>query len=203
MKVVLLQDVPGKGKAGEIQEVARGYARNFLLPRGLALVATPAVMKQVEARLHRQELEQSVDRQRLLELAQQIEGKEVHFKARGGGGERLFGSITAADVSEELSRMVGSVLDKKDIDMEQPFRQAGSYAVAVKLASDIRPQITVVIEAEEEEKEKEKEKPEKKTQKKAQPKTEKPAGEKADKKKKAEEKTSKKQKEAKSGEEKG
>ncbi len=154
MKVVLLEDIPGKGKAGEIKEVSKGYAKNFLLPRGLALVATPTVMKQAESRLERKKVEESVDREKLVELAQQIEGKEIRFKARIGAGERLFGSITAADVAEELSRIVGSVVDKKKIDIEKPVRQAGSYDIAVKLASDIKPKITVVIE-EEEEKEKE------------------------------------------------
>ena len=149
MKVVLLEDLPGKGKAGEIKEVSKGYAKNFLLPRGLALVATPAVMKQVESRLEREKLEESVDRDILTELAQQIEGREIHLKARIGAGERLFGSITAADVAEELSRAAGSVIDKKKIDLEKPFRQTGSYEVAVKLASDIKPRITVVIEEEE------------------------------------------------------
>jgi len=167
MKVVLLEDVPGKGRAGEIREVSKGYGKNFLLPRGLALVATPDVQKQVELRLEKQRLEESVDRERLVELAQQIEGKEIRFRARIGGGERLFGSITAADVAEQLSGVIGSVVDKKKIDVEKPLRQTGSYEVAVKLASDIRPNITVVIE-EEEEKEKEKEaerKPEKKREK--------------------------------------
>jgi large subunit ribosomal protein L9 len=150
MKVVLLEDLPGKGKAGEIKEVSKGYARNFLLPRGLALVATPTVMKQVESRLERAKLEESIDRDKLTELAQQIEGKEIHFRARRGAGERLFGSITAANVAEELSRAIGSVIDKKKLDIEQSFHQTGSYKVAVKLASDIKPQITVVIEEEEE-----------------------------------------------------
>jgi large subunit ribosomal protein L9 len=150
MKVVLLQDVPGKGRAGQIMEVSKGYAKNFLIPRGLALVATPSVMKQVESRLEREKLEESIDREKLVELAQQIDGKEIRFKARMGAGERLFGSITAADVAEELSRTVGSAVDKKKIDIEKPFRQAGSYEIAVKLASDIRPKITVVIEEEEE-----------------------------------------------------
>jgi large subunit ribosomal protein L9 len=149
MKVVLLEDLPGKGKAGEIKEVSKGYARNFLLPRGLALVATLTVIKQVESRLEREKLEGSIDRDKLVELAQQIEGKEIHFRARMGAGERLFGSITAADVAEELSRATGSVIDKKKIDMEKPFHQTGSYKVAIKLASDIKPQITVVIEEEE------------------------------------------------------
>jgi large subunit ribosomal protein L9 len=154
MKIVLLEDVPGKGKAGEIKEVSKGYAKNFLLPRGLALVATPTVMKQVESRLEREKLEESVDREKLVELAQQIEGKEIRLKARMGAGERLFGSITAADVAGELSRAIGSIIDKKKIDIEKPFRQTGSYEVAIKLASDIKPKITVVIEEEEEAKEK-------------------------------------------------
>jgi large subunit ribosomal protein L9 len=149
MKVVLLEDIPGKGKAGEIKEVSKGYVKNFLLPRGLALVATPTVIKQVESRLEKEKLEESIDREKLGELAQQIEGKEIHLKARLGAGERLFGSITAADVAEELSRAIGSVIDKKKIDIEKPFRQTGNYEVAVKLASDIKPQITVVIEEEE------------------------------------------------------
>jgi large subunit ribosomal protein L9 len=190
MKVVLLKDVPGKGRAGEIKEVSKGYARHFLLPRGLALVATPTVMKQVESRLEREKLEESIDRDKLAELAQQIEGKEIRFRARMGAGERLFGSITAADVAEELSQAIGSVIDKKKIDIEKSFRQTGSYEVAVKLASDIKPQITVVIEEEEEEKEKGKgkgketeteEKVEKKTEEKAKKKAEKKTEEKKEK----------------------
>ena len=162
MKVVLLEDVPGKGSAGEIREVSKGYAKNFLLPRGLALIATPDVQKRVELRLEKERLEESVDRERLVELAQQIEGKEIRFRARIGGGERLFGSITAADVAEQLSGVIGSVVDKKRIDIEKPFHQTGSYEIAVRLASDIRPNITVVIEEEEAEKE---QKPEKKKRK--------------------------------------
>ncbi len=162
MKVVLLEDVPGKGRAGEIREVSKGYAKNFLLPRGLALIATPDVQKRVELRLEKERLEESVDRERLVELAQQIEGKEIRFKARVGGGERLFGSITAADVAQQLSGVIGSVVDKKKIDIEKPFHQTGSYEIAVRLASDIRPNITVVIEEEEVETE---QKPEKKKRK--------------------------------------
>lgn len=149
MKVVLLKDLPGRGKAGEIKEVSKGYAKNFLLPRGLALLATPTVIKQVESSLEKEKLEESIDRDKLVELAQQIEGREIRFKARMGTGERLFGSITAADVAEELSQAIGSVIDKKKIDIEKSLRKAGSYEVAVKLASDIKPKITVVIEEEE------------------------------------------------------
>jgi large subunit ribosomal protein L9 len=170
MKVVLLEDLPGKGKAGEIKEVSKGYARNFLLPHGLALVATPTVIKQVESKLEGERLEEGIDRDKLVELAQQIEGREIRLKARMGAGERLFGSITAADIAEELSRAIGSVIDKKKIDVEKSLRQTGSYEVAVNLASDLKPQITVVIEEEEKEKGKE---TEKKAEKKAEKKKEK------------------------------
>jgi large subunit ribosomal protein L9 len=172
MKIVLLEDVPGRGKAGEIKEVSKGYAKNFLLPRGLALVATSTVIKQVESRLEREKLEGSIDREKLVELAQQIEGREIRLKARMGAGERLFGSITAANVAEELSRAIGSVIDKRKIDIEKPFRQTGSYEVAVKLASDIKPKITVVIEEEEKEAEAETEKKVEKKKRKAKEKEE-------------------------------
>ena len=166
MKVVLLEDIAGTGKAGEMKEVSKGYAKNFLLPRGLALIATPAVTKQVESRLERKKLGESVDREKLIELAQQVEGKEIRFKARLGGGERLFGSITAADVAEELGRAMGSVIDKKKIDIEKPFHQTGTYEVAVKLAGDIKPKITVVIEEEPEQRAEREEKEEKEKEKK-------------------------------------
>ena len=148
MKVVLLENIPGKGRAGEIKEVSQGFARNFLLPRGLALVATPAIIKETEARLQKERREEISDRDKLAELAQQIEGKEIHFKARAGAGDRLFGSVTAVDIAEELSQVTGSVIDKKKIDIEKPLRQAGSHEVTVRLAGDIKPQITVVIEEE-------------------------------------------------------
>ena len=166
MKVVLLEDLPGKGRAGDIKEVNKGYAKNFLLPQGLAMVATPTVIKQVEARLEREGLEESVDRDKLVELAQQVEGREIHLKARTGAGERLFGSITAADIAEELSRATGSVIDKKKIDIEKPLRQSGSYEIGVRLAGDLKPQITVVIEEEKETKTETEKKAEKKAAKK-------------------------------------
>jgi len=197
MKVVLLEDIPVKGKAGEIKEVSKGYARNFLLPRGLALMATPTIIKQVESRLEKETLEESIDRDKLVELAQQIEGREIRFEARMGAGERLFGSITAADIAEELSRAIGSVIDKKIIDIGESLRKTGSYEVVVKLASDLNPQITVVIEDEKEKKtekkaEKKEKGKEKEEEKETKTETEKKAEKKAEKKK---EKSKKKEEE--------
>lgn len=148
MKVVLLENIPGKGRVGDIREVSAGFARNFLLPRGLAKVATAAIIKETEARMQKERRDETVNRDRSLELAEQIEGKELHFKARAGADDRLFGSITAADIAEELSQVIGSVIDKRKIDIEKPIRQAGSHQVIIRLAGDIKPQITVIIEEE-------------------------------------------------------
>jgi large subunit ribosomal protein L9 len=148
MKVIFLEDVPGKGKAGEVKEVTKGYARNFLLPQGLALGATPTAVKEAESRIQKEREWGLADRARLAEIAEQIEGSEIHLQARIGGGDRLFGSITAADIAEELSRITGSSIDKRKIDMERPLRQAGSYEVVIRLAKDLEPRVKVVIEPE-------------------------------------------------------
>lgn len=146
MKVIFLKDVSGKGEVGEIKEVVKGYARNFLLPQGLALAATPAAIRQVKSGLRREGGQGALDEAELVELAEQIEGQEIHLQARVGARDRLFGSITAADIVEELNRAIGSSIDKRKIDMDKPLHQAGSHEVTVKLAKDLKPRIKVVIE---------------------------------------------------------
>lgn len=146
MKVILLEDIVGKGRKGEIREVAEGYARHFLLPRGLALLAAPAVAKQAETLIRKESQRQDVEQSKLAKLAQQIEGREVHFRAKIGAGGRLFGSITAADIARELSQVVGSPVDKRKVEIDKALRQEGSYDVTVKLAKDLAPEIKVVIE---------------------------------------------------------
>jgi len=145
MKVIFLKDVSGKGKIGEIKDVSAGYARNFLLPHGLALLATSAAMKQVELKQRKGETQEALDKAKLVELAKQIEGQEIHLEARGGSGDRLFGSITTAEIAEELSRVIDFSIDKKKIDLDKPLRQAGSHEVTIKLAGDLKPQVKVVI----------------------------------------------------------
>jgi len=148
MKVILLKDVPGKGKAGEVKEVTQGYARNFLLPQGLALAATPTTIKVAESRIQKEKAQGTIDQAKLAEIAKQIEGSEVHLQAHIGAGDRLFGSITAADIAKELNRVTGFTIDKRKIDIDKPLRQAGSYEVAIKLAKDLEPKVKVVIEQE-------------------------------------------------------
>jgi len=148
MKVIFLKDVVGKGKAGEIKDVSQGYARNYLVPKGLASIATPEVIRQVEIELQKEGIQETLDQGKLAELADQIEGIEIHLQARIGAEDRLFGSITAADIAEELSRTAGTVIDKRKVDIDKPLRQAGSHEVTIKLAQGLGPRITVVIEPE-------------------------------------------------------
>jgi large subunit ribosomal protein L9 len=146
MKVILLRDIIGKGRKGEIKDVAEGYARNFLLPRGLALLATPAVTRQAETLVRKEGQRQDIEETKLQKLAQQIEGREVHFQARIGAGGRLFGSITAADIARELSQVIGSPVDKRKVEIDKALRQEGSHEVTIRLAKDLVPKIKVVVE---------------------------------------------------------
>jgi len=146
VKVIFLSNVAGAGKTGEVKEVADGYARNYLLPRGLAVLATPAALKMTEnqrqalaqrqARLHSQELE----------VAGRLEGVEVRLQARVGAGGRLYGSVTAADIAEEIARLSGLDIDKKKIELEAPIRHLGSYQVTVKLSQGVAPKVRVIVE---------------------------------------------------------
>ncbi len=150
MKVIFLRDVSGKGEAGEIREVSTGYARNFLLPRGLALAATPTAIKAAQELIpgRKEKVREALDQAKLAELARQIEGSEVHLQARIGAEGRLFGSITSADIARELNQVTGFSIDKRRIDVDKPLRQTGSYEITVKLAKDLEPTIKVVIEPE-------------------------------------------------------
>ena len=148
MKVIFLQDVPNVARAGEIKEVADGYGRNFLIPKKLALLATPSATSTVEVQQRITERSQAQTEAEMTELAQQLEGKEITLKAKTGAKDRLFGSITSADIASELQNATGQVVDKKKIELAEPIRQLGSYEVAIKLAKDIAPKIKVIIEKE-------------------------------------------------------
>ena len=147
MKVIFLKDVP-KGKKGEIKEVADGYARNFLLPKGLALLATPSATKAAEALSEEKAERQARQREELSKIAQGLEGKELHFKAKAGVKGRLHGAITSADIAGEFSRLTGFEIDKKRVELEEPLRHLGSYDVGINLGSGSEAKIKVIIEEE-------------------------------------------------------
>ncbi|MFH1382922.1 MAG: 50S ribosomal protein L9 [Chloroflexota bacterium] len=145
MKVIFIQDVSKLAKAGETKEVADGYARNFLLPKKFALPANTQTLKIVEAEIKRQVRSQAQTEAELMELSQQLEGKEITLQARAGAKEKLYGSVTTADIATELKDKFEFVIDKRKIELTEPIRQVGSYEVAVRLAKDIVPKIKVIV----------------------------------------------------------
>ncbi len=148
MQVILEQDIPNLGKKGELKEVARGYARNHLLPRGLAVEATLHRLREWE---QRQEKEEALNREleeKAREQAEKLLNREVHFKMPAGEGGRLFGSVTAADVADKLAED-GFEVDKKKIELSEQVKSVGSYTAEIRLHSGIKADILIKVEAEE------------------------------------------------------
>ncbi|OGO58872.1 MAG: 50S ribosomal protein L9 [Chloroflexi bacterium RBG_19FT_COMBO_47_15] len=147
MKVIFLKDAP-KGKRGEIKEVADGYARNFLFPKGVALPATSSAIKAAKVLSDEKAESQARQREELSRIVQELEGKELHFKAKAGAKGRLHGAITAASIAGELSRLTGFEIDKKKVELEEPLHHVGSYDVIINLGTGAEAKIKVVIEEE-------------------------------------------------------
>lgn len=144
LKVILLQDVKGLGKKGAVIEVAEGYGRNFLLPRGLASAASGGAMKSLEQEKERERLRLVRLREEAQALAKRLEGIKVTLPARVGEGGRLFGSITAKDVADALRQSAGLDLDKRKVETEA-IKTLGEHQVTVKLHPDVTAQVTVVV----------------------------------------------------------
>ncbi len=145
MRVIFLQDVPNVAKAGEIKEVANGYGKNFLIPRKLASLASSGAVNAAKAKLAVEARGQVQTEAELIEMANQLDGREVFLEARTGAKDRLYGSITTADIAAELESATGLVVDKRKIELDEPIRQVGSYEVAIRLTGDIVPKIKVTV----------------------------------------------------------
>ncbi len=145
IKVLLIQDVTGLGTAGNVYNVAGGYARNYLMPRGMALLATKGALKQAE------EIKQAGIRRRAQERAnadaqaQMINGKRLIFTANAGDNDRLYGSVTSADIAEKLSELVGFNIDRRRIQLEHPIRDLGIYPVQMRLIPEVNSNFTVAV----------------------------------------------------------
>ncbi len=148
MKVILTKDTPGQGKKGDTKEVTDGYARNFLLPQGLATLATPGTTQ--NAQVHRKQTIESFTREKekLTEIARNINGKQATFHVRVGARERLFGSITTANIAEAISQLIGITVDKRKIELDEPIRKLGDYKITIKLSKDVEAKILVVVKEE-------------------------------------------------------
>jgi large subunit ribosomal protein L9 len=148
MKVVFLEDVSVKEKKGDIKDVSDGYARNYLLPRGLALPATPAAIKEAKKITEERERKRARQHDEYVELAKQIEGKELRFKAKASSKGTLHGSITTADIAAELSNLINVDIDRKKIALKTPLHKVGTHEVDIVLAKDASAKIAVIIEGE-------------------------------------------------------
>jgi large subunit ribosomal protein L9 len=149
MKVVFLKDVTRVGRAGEVKEVADGYAKNFLLPKKLALPATPPSIKMAEAQLQKEEQEQQHHAEELVEVARQLEGLSLDFKMKVMEEGRLYGSIRDNQIAEELKRLTGIDIERTRIELLEPIRQLGSYELTIRLGRDLAPKVKVVVTGEE------------------------------------------------------
>lgn len=150
MDVLLLQDVEQLGAAGEIQKVADGFARNFLFPRNLAVIATPGAIKQAEQQQAARVRQKAKALDEAKSFAQALDGLTVTFKARAGEGDRLYGSITSGDIAEALSPLVGDEVDRRKIVLEESIKDLGTHSVSVRLAAEAVATVTVVVERDEE-----------------------------------------------------
>jgi large subunit ribosomal protein L9 len=147
VKVVLRSDVAELGKKGDILDVADGYARNFLVPRGLALRATEGVVDQAQSMRRSRDVRDAADRSAAEEVATKLVPQVINVAARAGAEGRLFGSITAADVVDAVQAQTGIDLDRRKLHLDEPIRSLGTHRVTAKLHSDVEFPITVEVAA--------------------------------------------------------
>lgn len=148
MKVLLLENVKGLGKAGEVKEVADGYARNYLIPRGMAVPATPENLSQAEYKKRIQEAKMKRLAEDMQALAEALSEITLTFKVKVGEKDKLFGSITNAEIALALERQLGRPFDKHKIELEEPIKQLGIYSVPIRLMPGLVAQVRVVVEKE-------------------------------------------------------
>ncbi len=146
MKVILLQDVKGKGKKGQMIEVSDGYARNYMLPRKLAMEATADAINTMRMNDKAAAEKAAKEKAEALEISKQLRAMTLTVTAKGGGAGRLFGSVTNQEIADALKAKTGITLDKRKIVIADPIKNIGTYTVTCKLGYEINAPLTVKIE---------------------------------------------------------
>ena len=146
MKVVFLQDVPNVAKAGDVKEVADGYSRNYLLPKGLAVAATPSELRKLEVQKQADARREVRTEQEAEAFAKVLQDTTVVLKMRAGSKEKLYGSVTSADIAKEIKKLTKQEVDKRKIELTEPIRELGSHQVSIKLTKDVTATVNVVVE---------------------------------------------------------
>src|SRR3954464_6747745 len=144
MEVILRQAVENLGKPGDVVKVSNGYARNFLLPRGVAFEATAGNLKRIEHERSRLEAAENERRTAAQGLAEKLEQVSLTFSARVGEEGKLFGSVTSADVAQQLETQ-GFHIEKRQIDLHEPIKTLGVYRIPIRLHADVKPEIRVWV----------------------------------------------------------
>jgi len=147
MRIVLRSDVEHVGLKGDLVDVADGYARNYLVPRGLAIKATPGIITQAEAMRRNRAAKLARDRQGAEELAQRLSTLTLEVRVRAGEGGRLFGSVTTSDLADAALSQLGIELDRRRIELDEPIKSVGPVEVAVKLHTDVSATLRVDVVA--------------------------------------------------------
>ena len=150
MKVIFIEDVTNVARAGQTKEVADGYARNYLFPRKLAVLANSQAAAAVEAHLKKIVKQRALEEAEMAEVARKISGVEITLKAKVGENEKLYGSITGADIAVELSKTISREVDKRKVDLAEPIRQVGVYDVTIRFTHDITAVVSVTVMSDEE-----------------------------------------------------
>jgi large subunit ribosomal protein L9 len=148
MKVVLRSDVEKLGEKGDIVDVADGYARNYLVPRGLAMRATKGVVDQAAAMRRSRDAKTARDREGAQALAAQLTANRVQVTARAGEGGRLFGSVTNADIAAAIAAQTGVTVDRRSLQLDEPIKELGAFELSAKLHADVTVTIGVDVVAE-------------------------------------------------------
>ena len=145
MKVVLRSDVSGIGRKGDVREVANGYARNFLLPRGLAFKATPGVEAQAEGMRRARSLKQASELADAKVVAEQLTASPLRIVVRAGKEGKLFGSVGSADVVAAIAKQLGVTIERRQVELPEPIKAIGTYQVPVELHSELTVPVTVEV----------------------------------------------------------
>ncbi|HXY18817.1 MAG TPA: 50S ribosomal protein L9 [Gemmatimonadales bacterium] len=144
MDVILREDVEKLGRSGEVVTVKDGYARNFLLPRGLAYLATDGNRRRLQAEQRQRDRRVAEEVSSARELATRLETVSLSFSMKAGEGDKLFGSVTAADIAERLAAE-GLTVDRKAVELENPIKALGVYKVPIRLHADVKPEVRVWV----------------------------------------------------------
>ena len=147
VKVVFIEDVPKVARVGQAKNVADGFARNYLIPQKLAVVEGSQAAKAAEKEMRRKVKQRETEANELSTIAEKIEGLEITIEAKVGDKEKLYGSVTAADIAEHLTEAAGHEIDRKKVELAEPIRQVGSYDVSVRFMWDLAVTVKVIVKS--------------------------------------------------------